>query len=415
MYSLYNIAVYLLRMLLPVAAWFNPKIRKFLEGRKDTFARLESAIRPGDKTVWFHCASLGEFEQGRPVIEGIKKAHPGIRIVLSFFSPSGYEVRKDYPVADVVVYLPLDTASNAKRFVRAVDPAMAIFVKYEFWPNILRRLKQEAIPVLLVSGAFRREQLFFRPVGSWMKKSLQAFSHFFVQDKTSEELLRGIGFNNVDVSGDTRFDRVASIAEQDNRLDFLEEFTRNCQVMVAGSTWPKDEKYLVNYINQQASGKCKYILAPHHVHPEGIRNLKNALTKRTAVYSENRFEADAEVFIIDTIGILTRVYSYADIAYVGGGYDKEGIHNILEPAAFGIPLVIGPIYDKFLEAFDLVELGGCIAAESESGLHEALDLLIGDPARREKMGAINAKYVKEQQGATRTILNFIEKIIGDIS
>ncbi len=415
MYYLYNIAVHLLQILLPAVAWFNPKISRFLEGRKETFSKLEGALRPGERTLWFHCASLGEFEQGRPVIEGIKEANPDLQIVLSFFSPSGYEVRKDYPYADVVVYLPLDTASNARRFVRTVDPAMAVFVKYEFWPNLLKRLKQEEIPVLLISGAFRKEQVFFRPIGGWMRRSLQAFSHFFVQDRVSGELLRGIGFDNVDVSGDTRFDRVSSIAEQDNSLDFLEKFTQNSEVLVAGSTWPKDERFLVNYINDQPAGKYKYILAPHNVHPDGIRNLKNALEKSTAIYTENRYDKDAEVFIVDTVGILTKVYSYADLAYVGGGYDKEGIHNILEPAAFGIPLVIGPIYDKFLEAFDLVALGGCIAAQNESRLHEALDLLFGDPAKREELGTINANYVKEHQGATQTILNFIEKNIGDIS
>lgn len=412
---LYNFAIFLFGIVLRILALFNQKIALFVRGRKDTFSALESVIGPDDRTIWIHCASLGEFEQGRPLIEQIRKQLPNFKIVLSFYSPSGFEVQKDYKQADVVVYLPVDTASNARTFVQKVHPSLAIFVKYEFWPNLLKELKKNKVDTLLVSGIFRKDHIFFKPYGKWMKKSLQAFSHFFVQNQDSKDLLAGIGFNNVTISGDTRFDRVAQILDQDNDLDFLEEFTKNKEILVAGSTWPVDESYLVDFINMNQEENFRYIIAPHNINPKEIQKLKQALQVKVSLYSEGKIKKDTLVFIVDTVGILTKIYQYADIAYVGGGFDKEGVHNVLEPAVFGIPLVIGPIYDKFEEAKELVSKKGCLVAKNEAELNLHLTALMQNKNYRSELGKINKSYIKEHLGASNIILDFIEDQLTYIS
>lgn len=411
---LYNFAISLFGIVVRFLAIFNEKIALFVEGRKETFTKLKATIEPNEKSIWMHCASLGEFEQGRPILEAIRLSRPQYKIILSFYSPSGYEVRKEYQGVDVVVYLPIDTNSNARKFIEFAQPDMAIFVKYEFWPNILSVLNEQSIQTILVSGVFRDDQLFFKSYGKWMKKSLQSFSHFFVQNKSSENLLKKIGFSNITISGDTRFDRVASILEQNNTLDFLKDFVKDQIVLVAGSTWPSDESKLVKFINQNHHN-IRYIIAPHNMNSKDILKLKSAIDCPVSLYSEGSINTKAKVFIADTIGILTKIYSYADIAYVGGGYDKEGVHNVLEPAVFGIPLVIGPVFDKFEEAKELVELKGCLVANDQADLNDHLNKLILNEKYRNELGRITMTYIKNHLGATKIILNYIEDQLADIS
>ena len=406
MYFLYNIAIYLTGFLLKIVSLFNKKLLLFVQGRKETFNKLSSAISKNDQTIWFHCASLGEFEQGRPIIEKIRSKYPHYKIVLTFFSPSGYEVRKNYAFADVVTYLPLDTKINAKKFLEIVHPSMAVFVKYEFWPNILKALKKQNTETILVSGIFRENQAFFKSYGGWMKNSLKAFSHFFVQNEASYKLLQQIGFKNVTLSGDTRFDRVYEITNQDNDLPFMEDFIQNKYTLVAGSTWPKDEAHLVNYINFHASENEKFVIAPHNMNEKTIGELKNSIHKKTTLFSDKKRDNDAQVFIVDTIGILTKIYSYSNAAYIGGGFEN-GIHNILEPATFGVPLVIGPNYKKFQEAIDLVHLGACDVVKDSAALNEHLSRLFKDVAYRIKKGDISKNYIEENIGATKIILNYM--------
>ncbi|RAK24319.1 3-deoxy-D-manno-octulosonic-acid transferase [Flavobacterium aquaticum] len=412
MLFLYNIITLLAAQLLKIVALFSPKMKLFVDGRKSVFQTLADKIQTSDKTIWFHAASLGEYEQGLPVIEAIKQQFPNHKIVVTFFSPSGYEVRKNNTVADVTVYLPLDTISNAKQFIELVHPEMAFFIKYEYWPNYLNELKKQQIKTYLISGILRENQAFFKWYGGFYRNALKTFEFFFVQNESSRNLLQSIGFNNVKVSGDTRFDRVVSILERDNSLDFIEQFKDNTTTIVIGSSWPKDETLLVNYINQ-SSDDVKFIIAPHNIKQEQILNLKNQIQKKTILFSENvetRLIASLQeynVFIIDTFGILTKIYSYADIAYVGGGYGNPGVHNILEPATFGVPVVIGPNYSHFAEATALVNMEGCISIQNQTQLNEAFDLLLHNEDERLEKGHICSTFVQMNKGATQTIMNHI--------
>ena len=410
MYFLYNIVVYITSFLLKMAAIFNKKIALFIGGRKDVFQKLRENFSQTDKVIWFHCASLGEFEQGRPVIEKLKKQRPKNKVLLTFFSPSGYEVRKNYAFADETLYLPLDTNANAKKFIEIVNPQMAIFVKYEFWPNFLKILDERSIKTILISGIFRSDQVFFKYYGSWMRKSLNTFDHFFVQNSDSKRLLEGIGYSNVTVSGDTRFDRVYDILNQDNTIEVIEEFKQGKHTLVAGSTWPEGETLLINYINSQASNDEKFIIAPHNINPKEIEKLKASFKKETVLFSENHKSSipKAQVLIIDCIGLLTKIYSYADIAYVGGGF-KTGLHNILEPATFGLPIIIGPEFQKFNEAVDLVKQGGCIVVNSQEEFNSLLKELYNNKNTLFEKGSISKNYVKNNLGATDDILNYLVK------
>jgi 3-deoxy-D-manno-octulosonic-acid transferase len=405
---LYNILIFKATVLLPIIAIFNKKIKLFVGGRKETFSKL--AQLKDKKTIWFHAASLGEFEQAIPIIEKIKKKYSKYKILITFFSPSGYEIRKDYNLADVVCYLPLDSKSNAKNFVKIVNPTIAVFIKYEFWPNLLNELKKQQVPAILVSGILREKQLFFKWYGGFMRKSLEAFYHFFLQDKNSKDLLTSIGFNNSTVAGDTRFDRVSRILDQDNTLDFINEFKDNTYTIVAGSTWQEDEGLLVNYINKTASKNEKFIIAPHNMKGEAILELQKSINKKTILFSDkaNKNLAEYNVFIIDTIGILTKIYAAADAAYVGGGL-KTGLHNILEPATFGIPVVIGNKFDKFREAVDLVNLKGCISIRNQQQFSDIFTKLKADENFRIATGKINKEYIKEHLGATKLITNYLKK------
>ena len=411
MNQIYNLIVIVAEQLLKIIALFSPKMKLFVDGRKSVFQTLADKIKLSDKTIWFHAASLGEYEQGLPVIEAIKQQFPSHKIVVTFFSPSGFEVRKNNAVANVTVYLPLDTILNAKQFIKLVHPEMAFFIKYEYWPNYLNELKKQQIKTYLISGILRENQAFFKWYGGFYRNALKTFDYFFVQNESSKKLLQSIGFNNVKVSGDTRFDRVVSILERDNSLDFIEQFKDNKTTIVIGSSWPKDETLLVNYINQ-SSDDVKFIIAPHNIKSEQIQELKNSIAKKTILFSdvETRLIASLQennVFIIDTIGILTKIYSYADIAYVGGGFGNPGVHNILEPATFGVPVVIGPNYSHFTEATALVNMGGCISIQNQTQLNEAFDLLLHNEDERLEKGHICSTFVQMNKGATQTIMNHI--------
>ena len=384
-------------------------MKKFVDGRKETFSILNSKLKREDAVIWFHMASLGEFEQGLPIIEVVKKLFPHHKILVSFFSPSGFEIKKNSQVADAVVYLPMDTKKNVRRFLDAAHPELAIFIKYEFWPNYLNELKSRNITSLLVSGGFRENQVFFKSYGGWMKKSLGTFEHFFVQNQISKELLNSIEFQNVTVSGDTRFDRVANQIGQNNSLDFIEAFKDSKLCVVAGSTWPEDEALLEDFINR-SSNEIKFIIAPHNIKPDQIKSFKERLNKKTILYSEkeNKNLSTYQVFIIDTIGLLSKIYSAADIAYVGGAAGNTGLHNILEPATFGIPIVTGNNFDKFPEAKQLHELAGLYSVGTKEELAQILSKLLTDDNFRAQTGQIAGHFINTNTGATRIVESYLK-------
>ncbi|WP_091166522.1 3-deoxy-D-manno-octulosonic acid transferase [Flavobacterium sinopsychrotolerans] len=408
MLSLYNLIVHFAGFLLKIMALFSPKMKLFVDGRKVVFPVLEQKIKAIDKTIWFHAASLGEYEQGLPVIEKIKEQFPLHKIVVTFFSPSGYEVRKNNTVADVTVYLPLDTKKNAQQFLQLVHPDLVFFIKYEYWPNYLFELKKSNTKTYLISGILRPNQLFFKWYGGFYRDALDAFTYFFVQNETSKKLLQQLGKTNVAVSGDTRFDRVATILKKDNSLNFISDFKDNTLTIVVGSSWPKDEDLVVNFINSNTFD-VKFIIAPHNIKEDQIQQLKNSITKKTVLFSEKEGKqlADFDVFIIDTIGILTKIYSYADIAYVGGGFGNPGVHNVLEPATFGVPIVIGPNYSHFAEAIALVNMDACVSVNNQKELNEALENLIHNDDIRNEKGHMCSTFVQMNKGATAIILKNI--------
>ena len=408
MLFLYNLLLLFASQIVKLLALFSPKIKLFVDGRKIVFETLKSKISASDKTIWFHAASLGEFEQGLPVMEKIKKEFPNHKIVVTFFSPSGYEVRKNNSIADACVYLPLDTRSNAQKFLKLVRPDLVFFIKYEYWPNYLNELNKLNINTYLISGIFRENQAFFKWYGGFYRNALKTFDYFFVQNENSKKLLQSLGFNNVKISGDTRFDRVVSILERDNSLDFMDHFKNNTITIVIGSSWPKDESLLVNFINQ-TNEKIKFIIAPHNIKGNQIQELQNSITKKTVLFSEkeNTDISNYDVLIVDTIGILTKIYSYADIAYVGGGFGNPGVHNILEPATFGIPIVVGPNYNHFAEATALVHQEGCISINTQTELNETLNNLISNEDIRHEKGHICETFVQMNKGATSRILDHV--------
>lgn len=410
MHSLYNLLIKSAEKLLPITESFSEKMKLFLEGRKDVFAVLEQKISAEDKTIWFHAASLGEYEQALPVILKVKQLFPKHKVVLSFFSPSGYEVKKDSDVVDVVVYLPLDTLENAQRFLELVHPDWALFIKYEFWPNFLKELKRRKIGTLLISGAFRKDQAFFKPYGKWMRSYLQAFQFFFLQNESSQQLLMSLGYDNSAVSGDTRFDRVSKQLEQDNRLDFIEKFKNDSICIVAGSSWPEGEALLTKYINESPEN-VKFIIAPHTMKAARIAALKEQIEGKSILFSEKEGEnlAEYQVFIVDTIGLLGRIYSYADIAYVGGAVGTTGLHNILEPATFGVPVITGKNIARFPEAVELQTLKGLFTVTSFEDLKRLLDKLIENADFRKKTGEISAEFISSNTGATKMIMNYLRE------
>ncbi|MGV8813970.1 MAG: 3-deoxy-D-manno-octulosonic acid transferase [Gelidibacter sp.] len=406
---LYNIALYSVEFLLKIPALFNEKIKMGVEGRSKAFNILEEHLSANDRTFWFHCASLGEYEQGLPIFKQLRMENPNHKIVLTFFSPSGYEVRKNTGIADVVVYLPMDTKANAKRFVKLVHPELTIFVKYDIWPNYLSELKNRSLRAILISASFRKEQSYFKFYGGMMRNALRAFEHIFVQNENSKTLLNAIDLNNVTVAGDTRYDRVSDQLLQDNTLPFIDQFKDNKLCVVVGSSWPEDEILFVDYINSIQSKKVKFIIAPHNIKSNQIDQFVNQLQRKTVLFSdkENKDLSEYEVFIIDTIGILSKVYSYADLAYVGGAMGKTGLHNILEPAVFGIPVIIGKNYKKFPEAYQMIANGGVISIKDSQELKNNLDTLIKNPEKRNQLGNLNAAFILKNKDAVIQIMNYI--------
>lgn len=405
---LYQLGIQTAAALLPITPFFSSKMKSFVEGRKQSFPVLEQKIDPTQNYIWVHVASLGEYEQGLPVMEVFKKNHPDYKIVLTFFSPSGYEVRKNNKIADITIYLPLDTKTNVKRFLDLVQPKIVFFIKYEFWLNYLNELKKRNILTYLVSGIFRENQLFFKSYGGFYREALKAFNHFFVQNETSKQLLETIGFKNVTVHGDTRFDRVAQIVERIQPLEFIEKFKQNSTTIVIGSSWIDDENVYLPYIN--SSKNIKFIIAPHNIKEEEINRLIQKIHKKVIRYTNYKEEdlPNADVFVIDTIGILTQIYAYADIAYVGGAF-RTGLHNILEPATYGTPVIIGPEYEKFQEAKDLVALGSCLVVNNSVELTHTFNQLIADVIYRKDLGKKNRDFILKNKNATQMIMDFIEK------
>jgi 3-deoxy-D-manno-octulosonic-acid transferase len=412
---LYNLGINLYSLALRIAAPFNIKAAQLHKGRGETWEKLK-AFTSDAGVAWVHCASLGEFEQGRPLIEAIRKEKPELKIVLTFFSPSGFEVRKNYNMADVVVYLPADTSANAKRFLKTVKPTMAIFIKYEFWFNYLTALKNAKIPVYSVSSIFRDNQIFFKWYGGWFRNMLKAVTMFYVQDKKSGTLLETIGIENFVVAGDTRFDRVASIADSAADVPVAREFAAQGKVIVAGSSWPADEVILADYINNSPN-EVKLIIAPHEVHESHITQLIQRFKVPVMRYSDakNNQNVDCRVLIIDTIGLLSAIYRYGSIAYIGGGFGK-GIHNTLEAATYGMPVIFGPNHKRFKEAIDLIEVGGGFSISSLDDFSTIMNTLwnANTIEALEKSGLASKNYVQSMCGATPMVITdllFIKKTI----
>lgn len=403
---LYSTLTAVFELVLPVSGLFSGKMKQFVDGRKSVFQTLESQLSESDQTIWFHCASLGEYEQGLPVMEAVKKKYPQHKLVVTFFSPSGYENKKNSSIGDVTVYLPLDTKRNVNKFLNLVKPEMVVFVKYEFWPNYLLELKKRNIPAFLISAVFRKKQVFFKPQGFWMRTVLKTFSHIFVQDEKSKQLLESIDIKQTTVSGDTRYDRVSKQIEEDNTVGCIEKFKGDALCIVAGSTWPEDEAVLMDYIN---SSTVKFIIAPHNLKVDEINNFVSQVRRKTVLYTEidGKNLAEYDVFILDTIGLLKKAYSYADVAYVGGAMGSTGLHNILEAATFGVPIVIGKNFDKFPEAKALQSRAGLFSVSDKIELKVIFDKLLHDKNLREKTGIINGHFVQNRTGATHIILNFL--------
>jgi 3-deoxy-D-manno-octulosonic-acid transferase len=421
MKSLYNIAIWFYVLAVRIVAIFNAKVRLMWQGEREAYAKIESGLADGDRVVWVHAASLGEFEQGRPLIEKLKRENPEYKILLTFFSPSGYEVRKNYASADVIAYLPLDTPRNARRFVELVKPEKVVFVKYEFWLNYLSELRFRGIETYIISAIFRPNQVFFKWYGGIFREGLKAFKMLFVQNEESKELLKGIGVENVMVAGDTRFDRVADIAAAAKKLEIVESFVNSqLPVLVVGSSWGPDEDLLTRYINERA-GRMKMIIAPHEVREERIKELTSKLTCKYALYTQitdNRlqitdksqlslqtpnpsFLTDYDVLVVNTIGVLSSVYQYGQVAYIGGGFGV-GIHNTLEAAAWGMPVVFGPKYHKFQEAKELIECGAGQSIKNYEECARALDEFF---EKNEVVSKAAAEYVASHTGATDLIHN----------
>jgi 3-deoxy-D-manno-octulosonic-acid transferase len=388
-----------------IASLFNKKAKSWTNGRRNIFERLKEAIGDNKNIVWFHSASLGEFEQGRPVIEELRLRNPDVKILLTFFSPSGYEIRKNYPLADFIFYLPVDYKHNAEKFLDIVNPTAVYFIKYEFWHNYLKTIQERNIRVYCFSAIFRPGQAFFQWYGSWYKQVLYCFTHIFVQNDQSKVLLQNIGLKNVTVTGDTRFDRVFQIASQTKNLPIVEQFKNAKPIIIAGSTWPADEINLVEYINQ-CNFDCKFIIAPHEIHHTNIEQLTVVIKRPVLWYSQagGVNPKNFDVLIIDNIGMLSSIYQYANCAYIGGGFGK-GIHNILEAATFGLPVVFGPEYKKFQEANDLINMGGAFSISDVSSLKTILDRLMTNDSVMQTSKGICKQYVAENIGATQKILS----------
>jgi 3-deoxy-D-manno-octulosonic-acid transferase len=407
MLILYNLGIYVYQLTAKLISPIHRKAGLFVQGQKASINNISTKNLFETKTVWFHVSSLGEFEQGRPLIEAIKAKFPEKKIVLSFFSPSGYEIRKNYALADYVCYLPADKARNAKKFIDWINPEMSIFVKYDFWYHYLNQLHKKNIPTYLISGLFRKNQLFFKSYGRFYKKMLSFFTHFFVQNQESVELLTKYGFTNVSRSSDTRFDRVFSIGKQAEKIAIAAAFKNHKKLVVAGSSWPPDEKHIIDYINNNQAD-TKYIIAPHEISKNHIIQIENQLKKSFIRYSNAHIEnvKDVSILIIDNVGMLSSLYQYGEIAYIGGGFGS-GIHNTMEPATFGLAIIFGPKYQKFEEAKEMISHGGAVSIKSTEQLNTQLNYWLEKEDARMASGEKNKQYIEKNTGATHQILKCI--------
>lgn len=403
---MYELIISLYTLGVGVASLFNPKARKMWKGGREAFRVLRDKVDSSSRYVWFHAASLGEFEQGRPIMERLRAEHPEYKILLTFFSPSGYEVRKNYEGADIVCYLPLDTYFGARRFLSLVHPEVAFFIKYEFWWNYLHILKRRGVPVYSVSSIFREGQVFFRWYGRTYSNVLKCFTRFFVQNDESRRLLATLGITDVDVTGDTRFDRVLQVKQQARQLPIVDAFRQGYKVFVAGSSWPPDEDIFINYFNEHRDWKL--IIAPHVIGNDHIRQIVGKLRRKAVRYTEATEDSarEADCLIIDCFGLLSSIYGYGDVAYVGGGFGV-GIHNVLEAAVWGMPVIFGPNNKRFQEAQDLLASGGGVEIDSYSQFEAVMNTYVADASAIEADGRKAAGYVAAKAGATDVILKAV--------
>lgn len=421
----YNFSIYAYSLIISVLAPFNSKAKFWVEGRKNIFERLGSASftnRGSAPLAWFHCASLGEFEQGRPVIEAFRAKYPAYKILVTFFSPSGYEIRKNYAGADFIFYLPADTPANARKFIEIVEPSIAFFVKYEFWRNYLTELERMQIPVVSFSAIFRSNQLFFKPYGGFYREVLKKFEHILVQNQESYDLLKSIDIDQITLAGDTRFDRVKQIVDAKKDISIAERFKENRQVFMVGSAWQTDMEVLIPLMNSYNVGRVSnpadvvFVVAPHEIHREEINDWQKQMNLKSICFSEVKPDTkltDYQVLIIDNIGMLSSLYQYADFAFIGGSFGK-GLHNILEAATFGMPIFFGnKAYHKFQEAVDLVRLGGAFAVSSTNDLGEILRTLRSNEAKKKETDKISQNYVLQNIGATEKVMAVVKSILND--
>jgi len=402
---LYNLSIRFYVLAIHIAALLNPKAKSWVKGRKHIFNKLGKAINSSSDLAWFHVSSLGEFEQGLPVMEAFKKQYPNYKILLTFFSPSGYEIRKNYKGADYIFYLPYDSKRNARLFLQIANPKVVFFVKYEYWFHYLNQLKKQNIPTYIFSAIFRKNQLFFKAYGKWYRKILASFTKIYVQNTESEQLLKTIGVTHVEVGGDTRFDRVYALAKGAKPIKLIEKFAEGNRVIVAGSTWEPDEKIIAEFA-QKTKLRMKWIIAPHEVHESHIKNIISLFNTPVLKFSEANEQniCDTHILIIDNIGILSSLYRYGAIAYIGGGFGK-GIHNTLEAATYGLPVVFGPLYSKFKEACDLIEIKSGFSIDSYETFEAIFTLLLKDDVLRKNTGENASKYVNKMCGGTEKILS----------
>ncbi len=409
---MYTIIMYLYLLGVAIVSLFNEKVRKMWRGERDAFRVLREKVDSQAQYIWVHAASLGEFEQGRPLIEQIRKDYPQYKILLTFFSPSGYEVRKNYAGADIICYLPIDTISNARRFLRTIRPVMAFFIKYEFWYNYLHILKHRGVPVYSVSSIFRENQIFFKWYGRQYSRVLKCFTHFFVQNETSRELLAKIGLTNVTITGDTRFDRVLQIKEAAKKLSVVEQFLgqQKEHVFVAGSSWQPDEEIFIPYLAERLS-EWKLVIAPHVIGEDHLKQIEKLLeghrVVRYTAAEKGAPVADAEVLIIDCFGLLSSIYHYGSVTYVGGGFGV-GIHNVLEAAVWNVPVIIGPNNQKFQEAQELLAAGGCFEITDTASFSSLMERFQKDATFLQASGSKAGDYVKGKSGSTAKVLSFVK-------
>ncbi|HJN54547.1 MAG TPA: glycosyltransferase N-terminal domain-containing protein, partial [Flavobacteriaceae bacterium] len=383
------------------------KIRLGVIGRRESFNKIQSLVNENDKVIWAHCSSLGEYEQGLPVFKMLKEKYTDHKIILTFLSPSGYEVKKASSIADLVIYLPIDSNRNAEKFITTINPKLVVFVKNEIWPNYIKYIKKYNIKSALICGIFREGQLKFSWPFNFLSNSILKFDYILVQNEESKKIIQNLGHNNTYLCGDTRFDRVYETINKDESIEFIEEFKGNKLCLVAGSIWEEDQRILVNYINSCEQG-LKFILVPHEINKQKISKLRESISQTSTLYSEfSKKNNNSNVLIIDNVGILARLYKYADMAYIGGGMGTSGLHNTLEAAAFGIPIIIGKNYSKFSEAKKMISLGGMFSVKNNQEFKDYVDNLTENKLAADKIGLINSSFILENKGATKKIMNYL--------